>query len=62
MFQEQLTALEARMSAVDFWSDRDCAKGDVEEVSRPKSLINLFRGLEREMADFLALQQLAEED
>jgi peptide chain release factor 2 len=50
------------MSAADFWNNRERAQADVEEVSRLKSLINPFRELEREMADFDALLQLAEEE
>lgn len=50
------------MSAGDFWNNRERAQADVEEVSRLKSLLNPFRELEREIADFDALQQLAEEE
>ena len=50
------------MSAADFWNNRERAQTDVEEVSRLKSLIHPFRELEREMADFNALRQLAEEE
>jgi peptide chain release factor 2 len=60
--QEQLAALEARMSAPDFWSNRERAQADVEEVSRLRSLINPFIELEREIEDFGALHQLAAEE
>ena len=50
------------MAAPDFWSNRERAQADVEEVSRIKSLINPLRELEREIADFDALRQLAEEE
>src|SRR5437762_5091019 len=50
------------MSAPEFWDNRDRAQADVEEVSRLKSLITPFRALEREIADFEALHQLAEEE
>ena len=50
------------MSAADFWSNRERAQADVEEVSRLKSLINPFRELEREIDDFEVLQQLATEE
>jgi peptide chain release factor 2 len=50
------------MSAGDFWSNRERAQADVEEISRLKSLISPFHELEREMADFDALRQLAEEE
>jgi peptide chain release factor 2 len=50
------------MAAPDFWSNRERAQADVEEVSRLRSLINPFRELEREVDDFEALQQLAAEE
>jgi peptide chain release factor 2 len=60
--QNDLAALEGRMSAPDFWSNRERAQADVEEVSRLRSLINPLRELEREVEDFGALQQLAAEE
>ncbi len=60
--ESQLAALETRMSEGGFWNNRERAQADVEEVSRVKSLLNPFRELEREIADFDALQQLAEEE
>jgi len=50
------------MSAPDFWNNREKAQGDVEEVSRVRSLINPFQELEREINDFEALHQLAAEE
>ena len=50
------------MAAPDFWSNRDRAQGDVEEVSRLKSLVVPFGELERETEDFEVLQQLAAEE
>jgi len=50
------------MSAPDFWNNRERAQADVEEVSRLRSLINPFYQLEREIQDFEALQQLAQEE
>jgi peptide chain release factor 2 len=50
------------MAAPDFWSNREHAQSDVEEVSRLRSLINPFQELEREIEDFSALQQLAAEE
>jgi peptide chain release factor 2 len=58
----QLSALEERMSAADFWSNRERAQGDVEEVSRVRSLLNPLRELERAAEDFEALRQLAAEE
>jgi len=50
------------MAAPDFWSSRERAQGEVEEVSRLRGLINPLRELERELADLDALQQLAAEE
>jgi peptide chain release factor 2 len=50
------------MSAADFWSNRERAQADVEEVSRVRSLLNPFRELERAADDFEALQQLSAEE
>jgi peptide chain release factor 2 len=50
------------MAAPDFWSNRERAQGEVEEVSRLRSLINPFRELERAVHDFEALQELATEE
>jgi peptide chain release factor 2 len=50
------------MAAPDFWNNRERAQTDVEEVSRLRSLINPFHELEREIADFEALQELATEE
>src|SRR5437762_12786425 len=58
----QLAALEERMSDADFWSNRERAQTEVEEVSRVRSLLNPLRELERAMEDFEALRQLAAEE
>ncbi len=50
------------MAAPDFWSNRDRAQADVEEVSRLRGLINPFQELERAAEDFEVLQQLAAEE
>ncbi len=50
------------MAAPDFWSNRERAQGDVEEVSRLRSLITPVGELERAMEDLDALQQLAAEE
>ncbi len=60
--EKNLATIEARMSAPDFWNNRERAQADVEEVSRLRSLINPFRQLEREVSDFEILQQLAAEE
>src|SRR5882757_9119423 len=60
--ENQLSALEERMSAADFWSNRERAQGEVEEVSRVRSLLNPLRELERSVEDFEALRQLVAEE
>ena len=60
--QKNLAEIEGRMGAHDFWSNRERAQSDVEEVSRLRSLISPFQELEREIEDFDALQQLATEE
>jgi peptide chain release factor 2 len=50
------------MAAPDFWSNRERAQADVDEVSRLRSLLTPFRELERDIEDFYALQQLAAEE
>jgi peptide chain release factor 2 len=60
--QKDLAAIEGRMAAPDFWSNRERAQVDVEEVSRLRSLINPFQELEREIEDFDALHELAAEE
>src|SRR3954465_7471320 len=50
------------MAAADFWSNRERAQGQVEEVSRIRSSLNPLRELERAVEDFEALRQLAAEE
>ena len=50
------------MAAADFWSNRERAQADVEEVSRLRSLLNPLKELERAVADFDALRELASEE
>ncbi|MEO8044045.1 MAG: PCRF domain-containing protein, partial [Spartobacteria bacterium] len=50
------------MAAADFWSNRERAQGDVEEVSRLRGLINPMQELQRAFDDFEALQELAAEE
>jgi peptide chain release factor 2 len=50
------------MAAPDFWSNRDRAQTDVDNVSRVRSLLHPLRELERDVDDFEALQQLAAEE
>ena len=50
------------MAAADFWSNRERAQGEVEEVSRLRGLINPMQELQRDIDDFDALQELAAEE
>jgi peptide chain release factor 2 len=50
------------MGAPDFWSNRERAQSEVEQVSRVRSLLNPLRDLERATEDFEALHQLAAEE
>ncbi|HEX4641758.1 MAG TPA: PCRF domain-containing protein, partial [Chthoniobacterales bacterium] len=50
------------MSAADFWANRERAQGEVEEVSRLRSLLNPLRELEKAADDFEALRELAAEE
>src|SRR3954453_11431091 len=50
------------MPAADFWSNRERAQGDVEEVSRLRGLLNPLRELETAVDDFGALRELAAEE
>ena len=60
--QQNLARIEGRMAAPDFWSNRERAQADVEEVSQLRALINPFQELERDIEDFAALQDLAVEE
>ena len=50
------------MASADFWSNRERAQGEVEEVSRLKSLINPMMELDRALDDFIALEELTAEE
>ena len=50
------------MAAPDFWNNRERAQTDVDQVSRLRAIINPFHELERAIADFEALHQLAAEE
>ena len=50
------------MAAPDFWSNRERAQQQVEEVSRLRGKINPLLALERQVEDMDALKALAEEE
>jgi peptide chain release factor 2 len=57
--QSRLTELETRMSAPDFWGNRERAQTDVEEVSFLRNKIQPLAAVERQVADFEVLVELA---
>jgi len=58
----RLEELEARMTAPDFWNNREAAQRDVEQVSQLKNKIVPFEALEQRAADLDILQELALEE
>ena len=58
----RLAELEAVMSEGDFWSNRDRAQQQIEEVSALRAKILPVLEMERQLADFQALTDLAAED
>lgn len=53
--------IEEKMSAPDFWNNREKAQEMVENLSSCKNLIEPFDRLKNEIHDFIALAQLIEE-
>ena len=60
--QARLTELEGRMSDPDFWTNKDRAQQQVEEVSQLRAKINPLLALERQVEDFDVLLELAAEE
>ena len=58
----ELSQLEQRMTAPDFWDDNEAAQKIVDKVSGFKSVINPYRTLESRVEDFKVLAELAEEE
>lgn len=58
----QLSELEARMSAPDFWDNREHAQRDVAKVSQLRNKIQPFLQLESRVADLDVLKELAAEE
>lgn len=54
--------IEDEMSAHDFWDNKEKAQETVEKLRGVKSIVEPFRTMQREVDDFLALAELAEED
>jgi peptide chain release factor 2 len=60
--QARLTELDALMAAPDFWSNRERAQQQVEEVSQLRGKINPLLALERQVDDLDVLKTLAIEE
>lgn len=59
---QRLTEIEARMTAPDFWDNRERAQRDVAEVSSLRGKIQPMQGLESRAADLEVLRELAAEE
>ena len=60
--EEELTALESKMNAPDFWNNKESAQETIAAVSSCRNIINPFRKMESSLEDFAAALDLAEED
>jgi len=59
---QRLTEIEARMTAPDFWDNRERAQRDVAEVSSLRGKIQPMQALESRAADLEVLRELAAEE
>ncbi len=59
---EEMGQLESRMSAPDFWNDKDSAQNTVSSLSACRNIVEPFRKLENEVADYAVALELAAED
>lgn len=62
MLTADLEAIEARMTAPDFWNNKDAAQADMERLSALRGKIGPFRALESRVADLDVLRELAQEE
>ena len=60
--EEELSALESKMNAPDFWNDKDSAQETIAAVSSCRNIINPFRKMETSLEDFATALDLAAED
>ncbi len=60
--QSRLSELESRMSAPDFWDNRERAQASVEEVASLRNKIEPFKALEQGIEDLEVLKTLALEE
>ena len=59
---EELASLEARMSAPDFWNDKESAQTTVAALSSCRNVLEPFRKLESAIEDYSTMLELAAED
>ena len=57
-----MAELEAKMSAPDFWNDKESAQNTVSQLSACRNLLEPFRKLESEIEDYSVALELAGED
>ena len=57
-----MVELEAKMSAPDFWNDKESAQNTVSQLSACRNLLEPFRKLESEIEDYSVALELAGED
>ncbi|HPA21089.1 MAG TPA: peptide chain release factor 2 [Verrucomicrobiae bacterium] len=60
--RRRLTELEGQMSAPEFWSDRNAARGVMSEASGIKGKLEAFDAIGRRLADLPVLEEMARED
>lgn len=60
--ETDLSALEEKMTAQDFWDDKDAAQKTVTEVSRIKAKLTPIRALSSHMEDLSILLEMAADD
>ncbi len=60
--ESQLSELEGKMSAQDFWDDKEVAQKTVAEVSRIKGKLTPLRALDSRMEDLEVLLEMAADD
>ena len=58
----EVAELEAKMSAPDFWNDKESAQNTVSQLSACRNLLEPFRKLESEIEDYSVALELAGED
>ena len=58
----EMAELEAKMSAPDFWNDKESAQNTVSQLSACRNLLEPFRKLESEIEDYSVALELAGEE